>query len=111
MNKPFYSFEELILEGGYAYTFESVGKQGSITKLVFFQEIEPDLYNLALVDFDLATQAIDDMSISDNQDMAKIFATVFRIVTDFFQCLAYRFSEHHRKHNIETSAIQSHCTQ
>jgi hypothetical protein len=86
MNKEPYEFESVVLEGAdVAYRFVSVGKKGNLTKLVAFQNIQANLYNLALLDYDEATKTIDDESISDNGDMSRVLSTTWKIMFHFLQ--------------------------
>ncbi|TAE76606.1 MAG: hypothetical protein EAZ85_00005 [Bacteroidetes bacterium] len=80
MKKPHYLFEE---KGSFKYSFESVGLQ-TITKIVEFQPITYSIYNLAFGDFDEINQNYDDEIRSNNQDIHKIFATIFQICNHFF---------------------------
>ena len=83
MNRESYTYEnhekDLLV-----YAFESIGKQGTIKKMVYFQEISPSFYNLAMGDYlgenDIP---IDDMRVSDNGDMPKVFATIAKIIAHF----------------------------
>jgi hypothetical protein len=84
MNKENYPFEEL--EPNLAYYFTSAGKNGKITKIVYFQPIEVDMYNIVLGDFNPAIQPpIDDQNISNNGDLPKVMATVAKILANFLK--------------------------
>lgn len=81
MNKPFYEFE--ITEEALRFEFESVGNERVVRKVVRYAETNvPDLYNLSLVDV-LANGAESDTAITDNGDMEKVLATVFRTFSVF----------------------------
>ena len=81
MNQPTYTvkFDE---DNDY-YIFESVGKNGSIFKVVAFSKIQYNVYNFGFGDYDIQTKAINDESISDNGDMVKVLATVIDIALRF----------------------------
>jgi len=65
------------------FDFVSTGINGSIYKRVVFTYIfQTEIYNLAFGDV-LENGEIDDFSISDNKDMAKILSTISRIVKLF----------------------------
>ena len=66
-----------------AYEFLSEGPKGAIKKVVVFDELHPDLYNLAFGDWDETTQQLRDDTISNNADRDKILATVAHAVVDF----------------------------
>jgi hypothetical protein len=66
------------------FTFLSEGIQGQILKVVIFEKIADDIYNLAFGDFDEKTYEIDDKAVSNNGDMIKVLATVIQIIRDFF---------------------------
>ncbi|TAE18172.1 MAG: hypothetical protein EAZ95_05065 [Bacteroidetes bacterium] len=69
-----------------AYHFTSIGENGkSIEKVVAFQQMNMLLYNLALADYDVENDDYDDNANSNNYDMSKVFATIFRIVRDFLE--------------------------
>lgn len=66
------------------YIFFSVGKK-IITKVVVYEPIDTNTYNLAFGDYDLVNQTIDDKSISNNGDTIKVLATVIQTIRDFFE--------------------------
>ncbi len=64
------------------YGFESVSIEKTIHKLVVFTPVEgEDLYNLALVDIE--NGRLTDQTISNNQDMPIVLATVAAVLQDF----------------------------
>jgi hypothetical protein len=67
------------------YYFESKGANGLIIKAVFFNEYEPNVYNMALMDYDISLDQYSDMSSSNNGDMSKVLTTVAEIVHDYLQ--------------------------
>ena len=79
MHYPSYSFDQTA--DATQFFFESIGSKGIIQKTVIFtQTSNVSIYNLALCDVDLATNFLDDLSVSNNGDMAKIIATVVQIL-------------------------------
>ena len=72
-----------------AYEFLSEGPNGTIKKVVFFQEIGDNLFNLAFGDWDEAEQRIDDKARSNNNDRDKVIATVASTVIDFIKHYPY----------------------
>jgi len=48
------------------YEFLSEGPKGTIKKVIYFQEIGDNLYNLAFGDWDEAEQGMDDKARSNN---------------------------------------------
>lgn len=81
MDKPAYPFS--VLENGQRFEFQSVSHNRTIQKVVEFRELEiPNIYNLALVDVK-HDGTFDDMSVSNNQDMETIIATVIRTIQVF----------------------------
>ena len=84
MDSPFYSFE--VLEDAYRFTFNSVGQNGVIPKIIIYSKTDlPDYYNLALGDV-RTDGTVDVFSKSNNGDMEKILATVIQTLMVF---LAY----------------------
>ena len=81
MNQPTYTVK-FDTDNDY-YIFESVGKNGSIFKVVAFSKIQYNVYNFGFGDYDIQTKAINDESISDNGDMVKVLATVIDIALRF----------------------------
>lgn len=82
MNQPTYKIQ---VSEENTYSFISVGRRGLILKVVRFDEIEPDIFNLGFGDFDFEKQTLSDSIVSDNGDMEKILATVVSILNDFLQ--------------------------
>ncbi len=59
------------------FKFTSEGNKGSIKKLVVYsQMLQQDIYNLAFGDYDEATNSLDDVLITNNNDSQKVLATV-----------------------------------
>ena len=66
------------------FEFVSEGPKGRINKLVQFSETNLEgFYNLAFGDKNSVTGELDDLAISDNGDMEKIFATIVAAVLAF----------------------------
>lgn len=63
------------------YFFTSKGKR-PIKKAVMFTQFEPNVYNLGFGDLSSAGE-INDMTISNNGDISKVFATIIDIIQDF----------------------------
>ena len=80
MNRPTYIIQKV---DGYSYAFFSVGKNGVILKIVAFEEIEENRYNLGFGDYDFSTGTVNDKAVSDNGDSEKVLATVVGILNDF----------------------------
>jgi hypothetical protein len=79
-------YKELsIYEDFEIYDFISTGSKGDIAKRIRFDFVDlPDTYNLAFGDLKEGGR-IDDYSISDNNDMAKILATIVFVAKVFLQ--------------------------
>ena len=74
-----YKINENLLD----YEFISVGPRGAIIKVVRFTQISTGIYNLAFGDLDAETGEINDIRVSNNNDMQKILATIATTVHDF----------------------------
>lgn len=83
MNEPSYPFSRV--EDRFVFEFDCVSDTKIVRKLVEFRLIDADmaLYNLALVDI-MSDGTASDLSVSNNQDMPKVLATVFRALLYFF---------------------------
>jgi hypothetical protein len=84
MNQPKYLYksEELLK----IYEFVSIGRMGSIKKIVEFTETGTEnVYNLAFGDYNDETKSIDDLSITNNGDSFKVLATVASTVYAFLE--------------------------
>lgn len=82
VNYPSYSFRQS--QNATQFFFESIGAKSSIQKVVVVTATSiENVYNLGLGDYNSLTSEIDDRTISDNGDTAKILATVFRIVVSY----------------------------
>lgn len=68
-----------------AYEFLSEGPNGTIKKVVFYQEIDENIFNLAFGDWDEINQKIDDGARSNNNDRDKVIATVASTIIDFMK--------------------------
>ena len=76
-----YSF--IALQRKTRFIFESEGKQGKIIKIIQFTQLESNEWNLGFGD--LKDGNIDDLIISNNEDVFKVIKTVAKVVTIFFQ--------------------------
>lgn len=74
------------------YYFESKGVNGTIIKAVIFNEYEPNVYNMALMDYNIEKEEFSDTSSSNNGDIAKVMATVAEIIHAYLQ--------QHQKHIV-----------
>jgi hypothetical protein len=64
------------------YEFFSEGPKGIIKKVILFQEIGKNTFNLAFGDWDKINKTVNDMARSNNGDRDKILSTVaFAVVT------------------------------
>jgi hypothetical protein len=60
------------------FKFQSKGRRGVFEKVVFITPISDEMYNLALVDYNAATDEYSDQTITDNGDMPQVLATVLK---------------------------------
>ncbi|HMT54860.1 MAG TPA: hypothetical protein PKD16_14955 [Saprospiraceae bacterium] len=78
-------YDVLASDNWLIYEFVSIGPKGRIPKMVIYQHIEGNLYNLAFGDKDSESGNIDDLVVSDNQDTEIVLATVASTLFDFFE--------------------------
>lgn len=81
MDKPNYEFE--YSNPGEVYTFISEGRNGSIKKMVKFQLIYSNLFNLSFGDCSIDGEDFDDKVVSNNGDMELVLSTVVAITLHF----------------------------
>ncbi len=65
------------------YLFFSIGKKGVFPKVIVYEPIIENIYNLAFGDLDILTGEINDKSTSNNGDLSKILATVIHSIVLF----------------------------
>lgn len=82
MNKPCYN---IFSPEKNFYSFISEGKNGQVLKAVVFAEIEPLIYNLALLDYNHENDEWSDSVSTNNGDIVKIMATVVAIIDEFLE--------------------------
>lgn len=90
MNRPFYKFHS-DAEALYFY-FDSVSNRRTSKKIVGYTPMTTLLsgYNLGFGDlYDDGT--VDDISVSNNDDMEKVIATVVRTMFHFFDTYPHKF--------------------
>ncbi len=88
MNKKPYDFSPKILINStdiHAFSFVSTSNEKNIIKLVAFQPIGYNSFNLALVDYDEEKDVYDDESTSNNGDMGRVLATTWAIMLHFLK--------------------------
>lgn len=84
MNEPAYPF--IPSDDALSYTFKSISSYKVINKLVEFRPFpdNPIFYNVALLDLN-EDGTVDDSSVSNNEDMRRVLATVFQSMLIFFK--------------------------
>lgn len=65
------------------FLFFSVGRNGVLPKVIVFEPIAENIFNLAFGDLNIETGEISDKSISNNGDTKKIMATVVKSIAIF----------------------------
>lgn len=65
------------------FKFQSIGKRGVFDKAIVFSQIDHNIYNLALLDHDPATQDYTDKSVTDNGDMPIVLSTVMSVIREY----------------------------
>ena len=66
-----------------SFIFESIGKQGNITKIILFTLLDSGEWNLGFGDW--KNGVIDDLTISNNHDLIKVIQTVAKATYVFFE--------------------------
>lgn len=64
------------------YAFQSIGEQGTVTKIVQFKFLGDNVWNLGFADLK-DDGSIDGLVITNNQDVHKVLRTVAKIAIDF----------------------------
>lgn len=67
------------------YLFFSIGTKGVFPKIIVFETITENVYNLAFGDLNIINGEISDLSTSNNGDMTKIMATVIKSIIIFLE--------------------------
>ena len=67
------------------YEFWSEGSKGRIRKIIRFQRLEIELYNLGFGDWNEKVQGVDDRVRSNNNDKDRVLATVAAAVIEFMK--------------------------
>jgi len=78
-----------------AFFFQSIGKKGIILKVIIFEDMENNYYNLAFGD--VVNMKLDDKVITNNNDLVMVISTVAKAI--------YQFIEKHPKAIIEIDPI------
>ncbi|MCF0061240.1 hypothetical protein MUK70_18530 [Dyadobacter chenwenxiniae] len=65
------------------FQFQSIGRRGVFEKVVFITPISDEVYNLSLVDYNVASGEYSDQTITDNGDMPEVLATVLKAIEAF----------------------------
>ena len=83
MNEPNYEFSHIA--SSVSFEFDSISDTKIVKKFIEFSLVnsEISLYNLTLLDV-LSDGFMSDLSVTNNQDMPKVLATVFKAVAYFF---------------------------
>ena len=82
-------YEYAIDNNNLFYGFYSIGEKGIISKVVVFQKVSRNHFNLAFGDYDELKDEISDTSITNNGDTIKVLGTVIEIILIFFKSYPY----------------------
>ncbi|MFN8429136.1 MAG: hypothetical protein U0V04_04090 [Spirosomataceae bacterium] len=84
MKIPCYDFESS--PDGLRFEFDSISDRKKIRKVVEFTPLpqNPEIFNLGFGDMK-NDGTIDDLIVSNNQDMEKVLATIIQIIFEFFK--------------------------
>ncbi|MCU0347123.1 MAG: hypothetical protein MUC59_09265 [Saprospiraceae bacterium] len=77
------AYETTSLEDSTVFLFESVGIKGTVVKVVLFQHVLGNLYNLAFGDF--LDGGLNDKTVTNNNDVSSVLSTVAKCVSDFLE--------------------------
>ena len=75
---------EIKIEDDLVFSFVSEGPKGRIQKIVKYQMITSDLYNLGFGDRIDNSMNFDDKARTNNKDMNRVLATVLATIPIFF---------------------------
>jgi hypothetical protein len=78
-----YSFIAISNGSTIRYEFVSNGPEGSVKKIIAFDKIGTDMYNIAFGDSSPGEEVFTDNSITDNKDYEKVLATVAMTIMSF----------------------------
>jgi hypothetical protein len=67
------------------FSFQSIGKNGMVKKMIYFSPNGEDMFNLTLVDIDPKTGKENDKSRTNNGDLPAIMATVVTAMLLFLE--------------------------
>lgn len=82
MTGKIYPFKE---EQPLVYSFISKGVKGEVEKIIRYDWLEDDIYNLGFGDKIKGTNYVDDLVVTDNGDIRLVFTTVIRTLPLFFE--------------------------
>ena len=88
------------------YMFYSSGKKGIIPKIVIYEKIANNHYNLAFGDYDTLGKSLNDLIITNNGDAIKVLGTVINTIQKFFATYPYAMLEIRGSTAIRTKLYQ-----
>lgn len=88
------------------YMFYSSGKKGIIPKIIIYEKIANNHYNLAFGDYDRLQKALNDLSVTNNGDTIKVLGTVIDTIKQFFLTYPYALLEIRGSTQIRTKLYQ-----
>ena len=65
------------------FQFQSIGKRGVFEKVISFGQLDGNIFNLALLDYNPSNGEESDLSITDNGDLKEILATALTAIRLF----------------------------
>lgn len=67
------------------YRFCSYGPKGAIEKIIKYELVSCDIFNLSFGDYDVMLNKVDDKRVSNNLDTLRVLVTVAKTLYDFTQ--------------------------
>jgi hypothetical protein len=76
-------YDFVLTAADYVFEFQSQGNQGTIVKVVWFERLSENSWNLAFGDKQADSALLDDLSVSNNGDLRMVMQTVANIALEF----------------------------
>lgn len=81
---PYFIKEEAVIKEELVFSFVSKGSKGDVEKIIHYSRTTSKLFNLGFGDRIGNTMKYDDLIVTNNGDMVKVFTTVIHTFSIFF---------------------------
>ena len=100
-----------VTEHDRCFSFQSIGRNGTVDKVIYFSPNGEDMFNLGLVDVDPITGKKSDKSVTNNGDLPEVMATVVTAMLLFLESYPDQAVQFKGSTELRSRLFENHIAQ